>query len=201
MILAGDIGGTKSNMGLFDVANGKLVKVAHKRYPSAEHSSLDDIAEDFVQTNGKEITTAAFGIAGPVLNNCVHTTNLPWTVDGASLAKRLALKRVILLNDLEATCYGVEVMQPNDLDTLYAGTPLTEATRAVISAGTGMGQASIFWDGKCHVPIPNEGGHADFAPQTSQQADLWKLLKQKLEFVSVEIILSGRGFQHLHEKS
>lgn len=199
MILAGDIGGTKSNMGLFDVESGKLVKVAHKRYPSAEHSSLDDIAEDFVRINGNQVTTAAFGIAGPVLNNRVHTTNLPWVVDGASLAERLGLKRITLLNDLEATCHGVGVMQPEDLDTLYAGTPLLEATRAVISAGTGMGQASIFWDGKCHVPIPNEGGHADLAPQTSQQADLWKFLKTKIEYVSVEIILSGRGFQHLHE--
>ena len=199
MILAGDIGGTKSNMGLFDVESGKLVKVAHKRYPSADHPALDDIAEDFVRTNGKKVTAAAFGIAGPVLNNRVHTTNLPWTVDGESLAKRLGLERITLLNDLEATCHGVGVMQPNDLDTLYEGTPIAEATRAVISAGTGMGQASIFWDGKCHVPIPNEGAHADLAPQTSQQADLWKFLKTSLEFVSVEMILSGRGFQHLHE--
>ena len=199
MILAGDIGGTKSNMGLFDVKSGKLERVAHKRYPSAGHAALDDIADDFVRTTRQKVNAAAFGIAGPVLNNRVHTTNLPWTVDGASLAKRLGLERTILLNDLEATCHGIEVMQPNDLDTLYSGRPLKEATRAVISAGTGMGQASIFWDGKCHVPIPNEGGHADLAPQTSQQADLWKFLKAKIEFVSVEIILSGRGFQHLHE--
>ena len=199
MILAGDIGGTKSNLGLFDVASGRLVRVQHKRYPSAEHAGLDDIAEDFVRTTGGKITSAAFGIAGPVLNNCVHTTNLPWTVDGSSLAKRLGLNHVYLLNDLEATCHGIEVMQPSDLETLYEGTPVLEATRAVISAGTGMGQGTIFWDGEEFIPIPNEGGHADLAPQTNQQADLWKFLKKRLEFVSVEIILSGRGFQHLHE--
>jgi len=199
MILAGDIGGTKSNLGLFDVASGRLVRVQHKRYPSAEHAGLDDIAEDFVRTTGGKITSAAFGIAGPVLNNCVHTTNLPWTVDGSSLAKRLGLNHVYLLNDLEATCHGIEVMQPSDLETLYEGTPVLEATRAVISAGTGMGQGTIFWDGEEFVPIPNEGGHADLAPQTNQQADLWKFLKKRLKFVSVEIILSGRGFQHLHE--
>jgi glucokinase len=199
MILAGDVGGTKSNMGLFDVQGDKLVRVVDKRYPSAGHAALDDIAEDFVRTSNAKITAAAFGIAGPVLNNRVHTSNLPWIVDGASLAKRLGLDHTTLLNDLEATCHGVGVMQPSDLETLYAGTPLFEATRAVISAGTGMGQGVIFWDGEEHVPIPNEGGHADFAPQTSQQADLWKYLKGKVEFVSVEIILSGRGFQHLHE--
>jgi glucokinase len=199
MILAGDVGGTKSNMGMFDVESGKLVRVVHKRYPSTEHATLDDIAEDFVRITGEKVTAAAFGIAGPVLNNRVHTSNLPWVVDGASLAKRLGLDHVTLLNDLEATCHGVEVMQPSDLETLYAGTPLLEATRAVISAGTGMGQGVIFWDGKYHVPVPSEGGHADFAPQTNQQADLWKFLKARIEFVSVEIILSGRGFQHLHE--
>ena len=199
MILAGDIGGTKSNLGLFDVGTGALVRAQHKRYPSAGHPGLEDIAEDFVRTTGAKITAAAFGIAGPVLNNRVHTTNLPWTVDGATLAKRLGLDHVYLLNDLEATCHGIEVMQPSDLETLYAGTPLPDATQAVISAGTGMGQGTIFWDGREFVPIPNEGGHADFAPQTSQQADLWKFLKQRLEFVSVEMILSGRGFQHLHE--
>jgi glucokinase len=199
MILAGDVGGTKSNMGLFDVQSGKLVRVAHQRYPSAEHKALDDIAEDFVRTTNAKVTAAAFGIAGPVLNNCVHTSNLPWTVDGASLAKRLGLDHTTLLNDLEATCHGVGVMEPKDLETLYAGTPLFEATRGVISAGTGMGQGVIFWDGKDHIPIPGEGGHADFPPQTPQQADLWKYLKTVVEFVSVEIILSGRGFQHLHE--
>jgi glucokinase len=199
MILAGDIGGTKSNMGIFDEQGGKLVRVAQKRYPSAGHPGLEDIAEDFVRTSGLKPTAAAFGVAGPVLNNKIQAANLPWTVDGEVLAKRLGLERVTLLNDLEATCYGVGVMQPNDLETLYAGTPLAQATRAVISAGTGMGQGIIFWDGKCHVPIPTEGGHADFAPQTSQQADLWKFLKTTQEFVSVEIILSGRGFQHVHE--
>ena len=197
MILAGDIGGTKSNMGLFDVQDGKLVRVAHKRYPSAAHASLDDIAEDFTRVSGK-ITAAAFGVAGPVINYRIHAANLPWVVDGASLAKRLGLPRITLLNDLEATCYGIGLMQPNDLETLHPGSP-AEATRAVLSAGTGMGQGIIFWNGKEYVPMPAEGGHADFAPATSQQADLWKFLKAKRDYVSVEIILSGRGFQHIHE--
>jgi glucokinase len=201
MILAGDVGGTKSNLGMFDVENGKLVRMVHKRYPSVGHAGLEDIAEDFVKMAGVKVTAAAFGVAGPVLNNEIHAANLPWVVDGAALAKRLGLdaQHVILLNDLEATCHGVGVMEASDLETLHEGEPLLEATRAVISAGTGMGQGVIMWDGKQHVPIPSEGGHADLAPQTAQQADLWKFLKKTQEYVSVEIVLSGRGFQHVHE--
>ena len=201
MILAGDIGGTKSNLGMFDVKDGKLVRVAHKRYPSAGHPGLEDIAEEFVKMAGAKVTAASFGVAGPVLNNEIHAANLPWVVKGADLAKRLGLdaNRVILLNDLEATSHGVGVMEASDLATLHEGQPKFEATRAVISAGTGMGQGMIMWDGKQHVPVPSEGGHADLAPQTEQQADLWKYLKKTLEYVSVEVILSGRGFQHLHE--
>ena len=199
MILAGDIGGTKSNLGMFDVENSKLVRVAHKRYVSHEHAGVEDIADDFVRLTGGKVTAAAFGVAGAVLNNRVHTANLPWTVDGASVAQRLGLGRVSLLNDLEATCYGIELMQPSDLETIHPGVPVAQATRAVISAGTGMGQGIIFWDGKQHVPIPAEAGHADFAPATNQQAELWKFLKTRNEYVSVEIVLSGRGFQSVHE--
>jgi glucokinase len=200
MILAGDIGGTKANMGMFDVQGGQLVRVAQQRYVSHEHSGVEDIAENFIRSaGGGKITTAAFGVAGAVLNNRVHTANLPWTVDGALLARRLGLVRVSLLNDLEAACYGIELMQPSDLQTIHPGVPGPPATRAVIAAGTGMGQGTLFWDGKQHTPIPSEAGHADFAPATNQQAELWKFLKTRNEFVSVEIILSGRGFQTVHE--
>jgi glucokinase len=199
MILAGDIGGTKSNIGMFDVADGKLTRVAQKRYVSAEHGGLEEIVEDFARQAGGKVTAAAFGVAGPVLNNRVHTTNLPWVVDGGSLAKRLAIDHATLLNDLEATSYGIEMMQEGDLQTLHAGTPIIPATRAVISAGTGLGESILYWDGKRHVPVPSEGGHADFAPATNQQADLWKFLRAREEFVSEEILLSGRGFQHVHE--
>ena len=199
MILAGDVGGTKTNMGMFDVSSGKLVRVAHKRYVSHEHSGVEEIAQDFVKLAGGKVTAAAFGVAGPVLDNRVQTTNLPWLMDGASIARSLGIQKVTLLNDLAATCNGIVLMQPADLETLYPGIPVFEATRAVISAGTGMGQGILYWDGTEHVPVPSEGGHADFAPATVQQAELWKFLKTQVEYVSVEIILSGRGFQHLHE--
>lgn len=199
MILAGDIGGTKSNLGLFDVRGGTLVRVTHKRYASQEHAGLREIARDFLQETGAKISAAGFGIAGPILNNRVQASNLPWIVDGAELAKFLALPSVRLLNDLQATAYGVGVLRPADLETIVPGVPQENATRAVIAAGTGLGESILYWDGVQYVAMPSEAGHADFAPNTNQQADLWKHLKAGNEFVFQELILAGRGFQRVHE--
>jgi glucokinase len=199
MILAGDIGGTKSNLGLFDVQDGTMVRVAHKRYASHEHAGLHEIAQDFLRETGAKINAAGFGIAGPILQNRVQASNLPWTVDGAEMAKFLGLPRVRLLNDLQATAYGVGVLGPSDVETIAPGIPVENATRAVIAAGTGLGESILYWDGVQYVAMPSESGHADFAPNTDQQADLWKHLKAKNEFVFQELILSGRGFQNIHE--
>ncbi|HXQ27184.1 MAG TPA: glucokinase [Candidatus Acidoferrales bacterium] len=199
MILAGDVGGTKSNLGLFDVQQGALVRLADKRYPSREHRGLEEIVKDFVATTGAKVTAASFGIAGPVVDYKVRAGNLPWIIDGATLASQLGLDRVRLMNDLEATAYGISVMGPGDLDTIYAGVPAPQAPRAVIAAGTGLGEAILFWDGTKHVPTATEGGHADFAPHTEQQVELWRFIKARSEFVSNELLLSGRGFRTVHE--
>jgi glucokinase len=199
MILAGDLGGTKSNLGLFEVQNAHLARVAHKRYVSKEHAGLHEMAEDFLRQTGGKVTAASFGIAGPVVNNEVHATNLPWVVKGADVANYLQLNRVRLLNDLEATAYGISVLAPNELETIYASVSAQQANCVVIAAGTGLGEGILFWDGKQHVPIATESGHADFAPNTAQQADLWKFLRQRDEFVSSESILAGKGFLRVHE--
>ncbi len=199
MILAGDIGGTKSNIGLFDTRDGQLVRIAHKRYSSHEHAGLQEITKDFLQENPASITAASFGVAGPVVNNRVHGTNMPWIVDGATVASFLGLSRVRILNDLEATAFGVGVLPPSDLAVLFEGVPVRQATCVVIAAGTGLGEAVLFWDGKQHLAMGTEGGHADFAPHTPQQADLWKYLRGRHDYVSAEILLSGRGFQNVHE--
>ncbi|HWF39456.1 MAG TPA: glucokinase [Candidatus Acidoferrales bacterium] len=199
MILAGDIGGTKSNIGLFDVQNGKLALVAHERYLSHQHAGLQEIVQDFLTKSPAKIDAASFGVAGPVVDNRVHGTNLPWIVDGAAAATQLGLPRVRILNDLEATAFGVGVLAPSDLVTIYEGVPLRTATCVVIAAGTGLGEAILFWDGKQHLAMGTEGGHADFAPHTPQQAKLWEFLRARLDYVSAEIILSGRGFQNVHE--
>jgi glucokinase len=115
------------------------------------------------------------------------------------MASLLGLDRVRLMNDLEATAFGIGVMQPTDLAVIYAGIPAPETHRAVIAAGTGLGEAILFWDGTRHMPMATEGGHADFAPHTNQQADLWKFIKSRGEFASAEMVLSGRGFLTIHE--
>jgi glucokinase len=120
-------------------------------------------------------------------------------IDGAEMAEFLSLKYVRLVNDLEAASYGIGVMEPSDLEVLYPGVPEPQATQVVIAAGTGLGEGILYWDGQQHVPIATEGGHADFSPSTDQQADLWKFLKKRNDFVSAEQILSGRGFQNIHE--
>src|ERR1700693_5895669 len=199
MILAGDLGGTKSNLGLFDLQRERLVRVAQKRYASQEHSGLEEILTDFLKETQAKVTQSAFGIAGPVVNNRVRATNLPWIVDGASLAKHLGLSFVRLLNDLEATAHGIEVLETKDIETIYAGVPSPQANQVVIAAGTGLGEGVLFWDGKRHLPMATESGHADYAPNTAQQADLWKFIKQHEEFVSAESILAGAGFLRVHE--
>ena len=122
-----------------------------------------------------------------------------WVVDGATVAAFLGLSRVRILNDLEATAFGVGALPPGDLEVIYEGVPAKEATCVVIAAGTGLGEAILFWDGKQHLAMGTEGGHADFAPHTPQQADLWKHLRVRNGHVSAEIILSGRGFQNVHD--
>src|SRR5271170_2524833 len=144
MILAGDLGGTKTNLGLVDVREGKLALAATKRYASQKHSGLEEMAGDFLKETGAKIHAASFGIAGPVVDNKVHGTNLPWGVDGASMARMLGVGRVRLLNDLEAAAFGVGVMEPKDLEVLHAGVSVTEANQAVIAAGTGLGEGVLF---------------------------------------------------------
>jgi glucokinase len=199
MILAGDIGGTKTNLGLFDVSSGTLSKVAEKRYPSREHAGLEEIVKDFLGVTGAKVSAASFGIAGPVVDNQVHAGNLPWVIDGATMAKLVGLNRVRLMNDLEATAHGIAVMRPEDLERLDAGVPESRTHRAVIAAGTGLGEAILFWDGAKHVPMATEAGHADFAPHTERQVELWRFVKSRSEFVSAELVLSGRGFKTVHQ--
>jgi glucokinase len=199
MILAGDLGGTKANLGLFDVRKGKLVRVSDKRYATRQHKGLEEIASDFLNGASGKITAASFGIAGPVVDNSVQATNFPWLISGANVAKHLHLDHVHLVNDVEATAYGLGVLAPGELETIHRGVEAPQSTQIVIAAGTGLGEGVLFWDGQRHAPMATEAGHADFAPNTDQQADLWKFLKARNEFVSTEIILSGGGFQRVHE--
>lgn len=207
MILAGDIGGTKCNLALYDLRPDGYRRVVKHRYESREFASFDEIIEKFLLQTKNEtknggagaIQAAGFGVAGPVIDRRVKATNLPWVVDGAALAKQLATDHVVLLNDLEATGYSVSLLQPSDISTLNRGVPSLQATQAMVAAGTGLGEAILFWDGERYIVASSEGGHADFAPRTEREIELLRYMKKRNEFVSAELILSGRGFRTVHE--
>jgi len=205
MILAGDIGGTKCNLALYELHPDGYRKIVHQRYESREFSSFDQLIEKFLSEAQREvgsagaIEAAGFGVAGPVIEYRVKATNLPWVVDGAVLAKQLATERIVLMNDLEATGYSLALLQPSEISTLNSGTPAPQSTRALIAAGTGLGEAFLFWSGDRYVVGSSEGGHSDFAPRTEREIELLRFMKKRNEFVSVELILSGRGFRIIHE--
>ncbi|MEW6746348.1 MAG: glucokinase [Planctomycetota bacterium] len=199
MILAGDIGGTKTHLASFDVQGGNLVIVAEATYPSRDHSSLEEIAGAFLSRLPTRPERACFGVAGPVREGRVRTTNLPWVVDGAHLAMALGIPRVLVINDLEAMAYGVLVVPRKELLVLNEGVAGATGNAAVIAAGTGLGEAGLFWDGREHRPFACEGGHSDFAPRTDLEADLLAHLVRTFGHASWERVLSGPGLRNIYQ--
>jgi len=204
VILAGDIGGTKSNLALFEEKDGRLAAVVQQRYTSHEYAGFAEMITAFLKQAeprcGKEkIACAGFGVAGPVVENRVHATNLPWIVDGREMQKAFGLEHVVLLNDLEATGHSLEHLREDELCVLNKGNPQRGGTRALLAAGTGHGQALLVWNGHGYRVAPSEGGHSDFAPHTEQQIELLRFMRKRTAHVTWELILSGRGFRTLHE--
>lgn len=204
MILAGDVGGTKCNLALFSEKNGKLTPVLNHRFASKEFAQFDLIVREFARLAAPQLKTqrvraAGFGVAGPVINNRVRATNLPWIVDAGKLAEELKVKHVVLLNDLGGTGHSIEHLAPNELCVLNPGKPEPGGTRALLAAGTGLGQSILVWDGSRYRVVASEGGHSDFAPHTEQQIELLHFMRRRYPQVSWELILSGRGFRTLHE--
>ncbi len=201
MILAGDIGGTKTVVALFEIESGGLRLVSDATFPSAAHASLEEILARFLEDQSRpRIETACFGVAGPVIGGRVTTTNLPWKLDEDNLARATGARRAKLLNDLEAMAYGMLGLGEDDRAILHRGAETRRtANAAVISAGTGLGQALLVWDGKRHLPIASEGGHVDFAPRTEQEMELLRFLRAELGgHVSYEQLLSGRGLHNIY---
>jgi glucokinase len=207
VILAGDIGGTKSNLALMEKNGDGFRLVFIHRYPSNDFTCFDDIVEDFL-ARGKnflsasppgKIVAAGFGVAGPVIGRGVRITNLSWAIDGNALERQLGTRHVVLLNDLEATGYSIAWLAPAELLTVNEGVPALHGTQALIAAGTGLGEAMLTWNGNRYIVMPSEGGHADFAPRSEREIELLRYLKTLHQFVSFELIVSGRGFLTLHE--
>jgi glucokinase len=198
MILAGDIGGTNARLAYFQSQNGTLTVTAQGVFPSRQHRGLGEIVTNFVKQQGTRPDVACFGVAGPVRNGRVETSNLPWTVEASCLASALQLPSALLINDLEANAWGIASLQENDLVVLnrVKGTPV--GNQAVISAGTGLGEAGLYWDGKGYDIFASEGGHTDFAPRTELEVELFRYLAARFGHVSYERIVSGPGLVNVY---
>ena len=199
MILAGDIGGTNARLALFDVRNGQFSLVAATIFPSRHYSGLDQIVTEFVQTSGIHPAQACFGVAGPVTNGKVEASNLPWIIESARLAKELNIKKATLINDLEATGWGVGALAAGDLVTLSHVNESGVGNQALIAAGTGLGEAGLGWDGERHHVFASEGGHCDFAPLNDLQVELFRYLRGRYGHVSYERVVSGPGLVNVFE--
>ncbi len=198
MILAGDIGGTNTRLALFDEKDGRLTSIAEATFPSREHASLEVVLRKFTATHPFPVTCAAFGIAGPVQHGRSDATNLPWIVDSSLLAHELGLKSAGLINDLEANAWGITVLEPQDLIVLNEGIPGASGNAAIISAGTGLGEAGLYWDGRQHHPFATEGGHTDFAARNRVEMELLESLLKHFQRVSYERVVSGPGLVNIY---
>jgi glucokinase len=198
MILAGDIGGTKTHMALFEQQGEHLQVLVEETFVSRDHSSLEEVVSLFLKSHPQKIDRACFGVAGPVRAGRVQTTNLPWVVDIGDLGTKLDIQNASLINDLEANAHGLAYLEPKDFWVLNPGDSEATGNAALISAGTGLGEAGLFWDGKQHFPFASEGGHADFAPSDALQSELLSYLQARVRHVSWEHVLSGPGLQHIY---
>jgi glucokinase len=199
MLLAGDVGGTSTRLALFELDAAGPRLTAEARLASRDFDGLEAAVAAFLAEHPADLEAAGFGVAGPVVGGRVVTTNLPWVVDAEALAAPLDLPRVALLNDLTATAFGLAALEPTDLRTLQPGAPGATGSIAVIAAGTGLGEAALFWDGGRHHPAPSEGGHTDFAPRDPLEQELLTYLMARFGHVSYERIVSGPGLVNVYE--
>ncbi len=200
-ILAGDIGGTKTVLSLYDGSEADLRQVREETFPSQEHDSLDEILLEFLKKEtGPAPRAICLGVAGAVIEGKSNITNLPWELDERDLARVTGVSRVKLLNDLEAAARGMLHLEGDELSVLNRGAgPAQQGNIAVIAAGTGLGEAILYWDGEQHQVMASEGGHADFAPRTDEEIELLKYLRKKYGgHVSYERVLSGPGFFNIY---
>jgi glucokinase len=201
MILAGDVGGTKTVLAVYESGVGTLEKVIEETIPS-RGTSLDAIVADFIARHHvRGLTRACFGVPGAVVDGACRTTNLPWTIEESGLRKTLGVGRVKLLNDLQAAAYGMLHLDDSELVYLNPGRTIDRRRNlAVIAAGTGLGEALLVWDGERHIPMASEGGHTSFSPQNDLEIALLKFLQHKHQgHVSWERILSGPGLASVYE--
>ncbi|MEN8133197.1 MAG: glucokinase [Pseudomonadota bacterium] len=199
-ILAGDIGGTKTRLAVFEISKQRWpIVLAEESYHSVRYDSLDTLVSRFLDGFDGECRIASFGIAGPIKSGRCKTTNLPWTVDAHRLALEQGFERVYLINDLEANGWGIAGLNEKDFFVLNSGDPQARGNAAVIAAGTGLGEAGMYWDGRQHHPFATEGGHTDFSPGDVLETALLEYLAKRFQHVSWERVLSGPGLVNVYQ--
>lgn len=197
-LLAADIGGTKTSLGLFKVEETRITLLNEKTFPSQRYHSFDDILDEYLKNClDTPPDILSIGVAGPVVNNSVKLTNLSWSIDAKLLQQNRDWNKVCLLNDLEATAYGLAGVTKEDLATLYSGEQKA-GNIAVLAPGTGLGEAGLFWDGKYYRPFATEGGHSEFSPRTELDVELFHYLRKESPLISWEHLISGAGIHRIY---
>ena len=197
--LAGDVGGTKTLLALYQATVGGFRLLAEERFVSHEYADLSDMISEFIGQRQEMPRVAAFGVAGPVLEGRARLTNLGWTIDRAAIQERFQFRRVELMNDLVAIAHAVPALTANELFTINEGCLDPQGTIGVLAPGTGLGEAFLCWDGSRYRAYPSEGGHADFAPATDEEVGLFSFLRQRLAHVSYEQVCSGMGIVNIYQ--
>ena len=199
MILVGDVGGTNTRLAIIDVVKGQFNFLAEQTFPSREEPSLESALRKFLSNPTHSITLACLGVAGPVRHGRSEATNLPWVIDSQEIARQLNLPRVGLINDWEAGAHGIAALETKDFEVLNPGIPDARGNRAIIAAGTGLGEVGLFWDDREYRPFASEGGHVDFAPRNHVEMDLLDYLMKRHSRVSVERVISGPGLLNIYQ--
>lgn len=201
MILAGDVGGTKVHLALYSFERGHLTHYKDEKFPAREYAGLEDIVRKFlVESGNPEVTAACFGVPGPVRGGRLKLTNLPWIIDAREMGLALKIEHLFLINDLEANGYGIPELSADQIFELSAGDASSVGNRGLVSAGTGLGEAILVWNGKTHIPMASEGGHCDFSPRNEMEIDLLRHLQRTLNGrVSFERVVSGIGLKNIYE--
>jgi len=199
MILAGDIGGTKTLFAIYDNDTELNNPILQKSYRSQKYQNFTELLSEFLETNTIKFDRFCFGVAGPVINGEANISNLGWRIFENELSQLFKTSNVKLLNDLEAMSYGVVKMQNHDLEIVNPGNPVPYGNIAIIAAGTGLGEGFLIWNGLHYRAIASEGGHVDFAPQDSVEVELLQYLKKQYQHVSYERVLSGMGLTNIYQ--
>jgi glucokinase len=199
MLLAGDIGGTKTLLGLYDPGRGARQPVTETEFHSADYPGLEGMVREFLQQAGQTVAYACFDVAGPVIRGRAHLTNLPWSLEEGPLARDLGLKRVTLLNDLKAIAYAVPRLKNGEFHTIHAGHRVPHGAMAVVAPGTGLGEAYLVWSGTEYIACSSEGGHTDFGPADEMQVELWRFVAKQHGHVPYERVCSGLGIPVIYD--